>query len=115
MGVCLNPTTPASAIESIIEQIDMVLVMSVWPGFGGQAFIDDVLPKVTELRRRLRPDQRLEIDGGVDITTITRAAAAGADTFVAGTAIFGTPNPPAAMRRLHELAVQSALGSVARA
>ncbi|MDO8631837.1 MAG: ribulose-phosphate 3-epimerase [Phycisphaerales bacterium] len=109
-GVCLNPTTPIRAIEPILNSVDLVLVMSVWPGFGGQTFIADVLPKVSDLRRRLRPDQRLEIDGGIDENTIVSAARAGADTFVAGTAIFRTPDPPAAMRRLQALA-DSAAGS----
>jgi ribulose-phosphate 3-epimerase len=103
-GVCLNPATPIRAIEPILESVDLVLVMSVWPGFSGQKFIADVLPKVSELRKRLRPDQRLEIDGGIDENTIAAAAQAGADTFVAGTAIFGTPDPPAAMKRLQQLA-----------
>ena len=105
VGVSLNPTTPALAIATILEVVDVVLVMSVWPGFGGQTFIHDVLPKVEELSRRLRPDQRLEIDGGIDGDTIGAAAEAGADTFVAGTAIFRQPDPPAAMARLHQLAL----------
>lgn len=108
VGVSLNPTTPVSAIEPILDGVDMVLVMSVWPGFGGQKFINDVLPKVTELRRLLTEHQRLEIDGGVDAATIGPAAMAGADTFVVGAAVFGTPDPPAAMNRLHHLAEQGA-------
>ncbi len=107
VGVCLNPTTPISAIESILDSVDLVLVMSVWPGFGGQSFISDVLPKVTELHKRLAEHQRLEIDGGIDPATIGAAAAAGADTFVAGSAIFGTPDPVAAMLKLHRLAVEA--------
>lgn len=107
VGVSLNPTTPATAIDRILPEVDMVLIMSVWPGFGGQAFIRDVLPKVEELSRRLRPDQRLEIDGGIDVDTIGAAAEAGADTFVAGTAIFRQPDPPAAMASLHRLAVSA--------
>lgn len=103
-GVSLNPTTPFSSIEPILDSVDLVLIMSVWPGFGGQKFIADVLPKVTELRRRLRPDQRLQIDGGIDTSTIAAAARAGADTFVAGTAIFRTPAPIEAMRSLERLA-----------
>ncbi len=103
-GVSLNPTTPASAIESIIHDVDLVLVMSVWPGFGGQKFIADVLPKVRELRARLAPHQRLQIDGGIDPTTIAAAAEAGADTFVAGTAVFGQPDPAAAMQALEQMA-----------
>ena len=104
VGVALNPTTPVSAIESILDQVDMVVVMSVWPGFGGQKFIHDVLEKVAELSRRLAPHQRLQIDGGVDTATIGAAAAAGADTFVAGTAVFRQPQPAAAMAELERLA-----------
>jgi ribulose-phosphate 3-epimerase len=115
VGVSINPGTPVSSIEAILDDVDLVLVMSVWPGFGGQAFMPEVLDKVRALRTRLRPNQRLQIDGGVDAKTIGDCAAAGADTFVAGTAIFGTPDPPAAMKRLHELAVQSAHGSVPHA
>ena len=113
VGVSLNPTTPVSTVESILDGVDMVLVMSVWPGFGGQSFISDVLPKVAELRERLAEHQRLQIDGGIDAATIGPAAAAGADTFVAGTAVFGTPDPAAAMLELHRLAV-SAVGSRAK-
>jgi ribulose-phosphate 3-epimerase len=103
-GVSINPTTPVSAIESILDTVDLVLVMSVWPGFGGQKFMGEVLDKVRDLRTRLRPDQRLEIDGGIDPQTIGAAAAAGADTFVAGTAVFGTDDPSTAMGRLLDLA-----------
>jgi len=110
-GVALNPTTPVQAIEPILESVDLVLVMSVWPGFGGQKFITDVLDKVRQLRGRLRPEQRLEIDGGVDPDTIEAAAEAGVDTFVAGTAVFGQSDPLAAMRRLHELAVAARSGN----
>lgn len=105
VGVSLNPTTPMSAIESILDAVDMVLVMSVWPGFSGQTFISDVLPKVEELRRRLGKHQRLEIDGGIDTETIVLAARAGVDTFVAGSAIFGAPDPPGALAELQELAL----------
>ncbi len=107
VGVSLNPTTPASSIESILDDLDLVLVMSVWPGFGGQKFIVDVLPKVRELRDRLKPHQRLEIDGGIDMNTIGDAAAAGVDTFVAGTAVFGQPDPPRAMLELQRVARES--------
>jgi ribulose-phosphate 3-epimerase len=104
VGVALNPGTPVSAVEPILPAVDLVLVMSVWPGFGGQAFIGDVLGKVAELRRHLGPHQRLEIDGGIDPTTIEAAVAAGADTLVAGSAIFGRPDPPVAMEELKHLA-----------
>jgi ribulose-phosphate 3-epimerase len=111
VGVCLNPTTPAAAIDAIAATVDLVLVMSVWPGFGGQSFIEDVLPKLRALRGRLRPDQRLEIDGGIDAQTIGRASAAGADTFVAGTAVFRAPDPPAAFHELTRLARAAAQSS----
>ena len=107
VGVSLNPSTPVSAITNFLDHVDLVLVMSVWPGFGGQSFIPDVLNKVKELHTRLGPHQRLQIDGGIDDKTIGLAAAAGADTFVAGTAIFGTSDPPQAMQRLHQLAIQA--------
>jgi len=107
-GIVMNPTTPAEAVFDVLPDVEMVLVMSVWPGFGGQKFIVDVLPKVAELRRRLRPDQRLEIDGGIHAGTIEQAAKAGADTFVAGTSVFGQPDPAAAMRELQRLAEQAA-------
>jgi len=113
VGVSINPGTAVSAIEGILGDVDLVLVMSVWPGFGGQSFIPDVLDKVKELHARLGSHQRLQIDGGIDDKTIGPAAAAGADTFVAGTAIFGTPDPPQAMRQLHQLAVQAAKRSIA--
>ncbi|MCO6439231.1 MAG: ribulose-phosphate 3-epimerase [Phycisphaerae bacterium] len=107
VGVSLNPTTPAEAIAAIVEKVDLVLVMSVWPGFGGQSFMAEVVPKVEALRKRLRPDQRLEIDGGIDARTIAQASAAGADTFVAGTAVFGKPEPLAAMLELRRLAEEA--------
>ena len=104
VGVCVNPTTEPAAIESVIADVDMVLVMSVWPGFGGQRFIDDVLPKVAKIRNRLADQQRLEIDGGIDANTVTLAVAAGADTLVAGSAIFGKPDPAEAFQELTRLA-----------
>jgi len=113
VGVCLNPTTEIDAVESILEDVDMVLVMSVWPGFGGQSFIRDVLPKTEALRRRLGPHQRLEIDGGIGPGTIEAAARAGADTFVAGTAVFGQANPAGAVRHLDDLATAAARGRTA--
>jgi ribulose-phosphate 3-epimerase len=103
VGISLNPDTPASAVEAVLDRVNMVLVMSVWPGFGGQKFLDQVLPKCGELRDRLRPDQRLEIDGGLDPETITRAVQAGCDTIVAGSAIFGRPDPAAAWIQLQKL------------
>ncbi len=114
VGVSLNPATPVKAIEPIVDSVDMVLVMSVWPGFGGQVFMAEVLPKVTELRSRLREDQRLEIDGGIDLDTVGPAAAAGADTLVAGTAVFRAMNPCVALGELHRFALAAIRGAEAR-
>ncbi|NOX57345.1 MAG: ribulose-phosphate 3-epimerase [Planctomycetes bacterium] len=110
VGVAINPTTNVDAIESVLPSVDLVLVMSVWPGFGGQSFIDDVLPKVEQLHGMLSHNQRLEIDGGIDPTTIAKAAAAGADTFVAGTSIFGSPDSAEAYRNLCKCAAEAASG-----
>ena len=98
-GLVLNPGTPATAVEPLLEAIDMVLVMSVNPGFGGQAFISSSLDKVATLRRMIDSsgrEIRLEIDGGIKVDNIGAAARAGADTFVAGSAVFGVPATDAA-------------------
>lgn len=90
-GVVLNPATPISAIDHVMDLVDLVLVMSVNPGFGGQKFIDSQLAKISELRRRIDATGRaidLEVDGGIDRYTAPRAIAAGADVLVAGTASF---------------------------
>lgn len=94
-GLVFNPATPLDHLDYVLEKIDMVLLMSVNPGFGGQKFIPYVLDKLRDARRII--DQsgyaiRLEIDGGVKVDNIREIAEAGADTFVAGSAIFGTPN-----------------------
>lgn len=92
-GLVFNPATPVDYLRHVVEQLDMVLLMSVNPGFGGQKFIPYVLDKLREVRAIIdRSDRniRLEIDGGVKIDNIGQIAAAGADTFVAGSAIFGT-------------------------
>ena len=103
-GVTLNPGTPASAIAPVVEAVDLVLVMSVWPGFGGQSFIASALDKLREIRTLLRPEQRLEVDGGIGPATVAAAARAGADTLVAGSAVFGRSDPAAAMNELQALA-----------
>ena len=90
-GVSLNPATPAKMLEYVLEDIDLVLVMSVNPGFGGQSFIDSQLRKIEAVRKsidKLGKDIRLEVDGGIDVATAPRAIAAGADVLVAGTATF---------------------------
>jgi len=94
-GLVFNPATPLTWLEHVIEDLDMVLVMSVNPGFGGQKFIDSALVKLRQARQMIDQsgwDIRLEIDGGVKVENIGEIAAAGADTFVAGSAIFGTDN-----------------------
>ncbi len=107
VGISINPDTPVSAIQDVIPEVDLVLVMSVWPGFGGQSFISDVLTKVAQLKPLLKQEQRLEIDGGIDPTTIGAAVAAGADTLVAGSAVFGQPDPVAALKKLEQHAASS--------
>jgi ribulose-phosphate 3-epimerase len=90
-GIVLNPGTPASEVEHLLPQVDLVLVMTVQPGFGGQPFRRDMLPKLTQLytwRRERKLLFRLEVDGGIDVATATECRAAGADTFVAGTSFF---------------------------
>ncbi|HOA72458.1 MAG TPA: ribulose-phosphate 3-epimerase [Phycisphaerae bacterium] len=104
VAVCLNPDTPPAAIESIVSEVDMVLVMSVWPGFGGQKFMPSAVDKLRQVRAMLRPDQRLEVDGGIAPATIADCARAGADTLVAGSAVFGQPDPAGAMHELQRLA-----------
>lgn len=104
-GLSLNPATPVSAVDYLLGEIDLVLVMSVNPGFGGQVFIESKLDKVTELRRRIDETGRtvdLEIDGGINFETAPRAIAAGADVLVAGTATFtgGPGEYEANIRRL---------------
>jgi ribulose-phosphate 3-epimerase len=94
-GVVINPGTTVNSIESILAKIDIVLVMSVEPGFGGQHFMPEVLPKVQQIREWIDAQQlscQIEIDGGIDQDTIASAYAAGVDVFVAGTAIYGHPN-----------------------
>jgi len=91
-GLVLNPASPLNWLDHVLDKIDMVLLMSVNPGFGGQSFIPSALPKIARVRElitRSRREIRLEVDGGVKVDNIAAVAAAGADTFVAGSAIFG--------------------------
>lgn len=104
VGLAVNPHTTLHHVWPVLDKLDLVLIMSVFPGFGGQNFIPEVLDKVRELRPRLRPDQRLEIDGGIHAGTIALAAEAGVDTFVAGTAIFAENDRPAMIAELRRLA-----------
>ena len=91
-GVSINPATPVNTLEAILDAIDLVLVMTVNPGFGGQSFIESCLPKIEALRQMIDArglEIELEVDGGVKADNINRIAAAGADVFVAGSAVFG--------------------------
>ncbi len=104
-GLAINPETPYDAIDPFLDRADLVLVMTVHPGFGGQGFIEEVVPKIARVRRQL--DQRglaadLEVDGGIDEETAPIVVRAGARVLVAGSAIFGAPKPWEAARRIRE-------------
>lgn len=105
-GVSINPATPVSALEEILPFIDMVLIMSVNPGFGGQSFIETSLKKIKKLREmadELNPDLIIEVDGGVSVKTIRSIIDAGADVLVAGSAVFKFENPADGVRSLIEV------------
>jgi len=100
-GLVFNPATPLVWLDHALEKVDLVLLMSVNPGFGGQQFIPSVLPKIAEARRRIAATGRdiwLEVDGGIKVENIGEVAGAGADTFVAGSAIFGAKDYAATIR-----------------
>jgi len=103
VGITLNPATPVERLWPALDHVDVVLVMSVVPGFSGQKFMPEVLPKVREVKKRLRPDQRVEIDGGINASTIAQAAEAGVDWFVVASAIFDKPDRRAAITELRAL------------
>jgi ribulose-phosphate 3-epimerase len=106
-SMALKPATPIEPYEDLLPELDMVLLMTVEPGFGGQSFLDMVLPKIRRTRKLLdRHGLRLwlQIDGGVSAATIERCADAGADVFVAGSAVYGADDPAEAVRALRELA-----------
>ena len=108
-GVVLNPATPLGCLEEALHFVDYVLVMSVNPGFGGQRFIATSIDKLRRLRRIIderRLNVRIEIDGGIDLENIAKVVAAGAEIIVAGSAIFGRPDPEVALRELREATVQ---------
>ena len=110
-GMALRPATPVEPYEELLPELDMLLVMTVEPGFGGQAFLDLCLPKIRRARALLDRhglDLRLQVDGGVSLETIERCAEAGADTFVAGSAVFGADDPGAMVETLRELAEAAA-------
>ncbi len=105
-AVTLNPSTPICTLEDIIDELDMVLLMSVNPGFGGQSFIDNIVAKLTRLRKLIADSGSkaiVEIDGGVNLSTGRLLADAGADAIVAGSAVFGAPDPKSMIASLKSL------------
>jgi ribulose-phosphate 3-epimerase len=110
-GLALNPDTPFEAVEPYLDQVDLVLCMTVFPGFGGQSFIADVMPTVSKVRAAVQADGLaldIEVDGGIDPETAPVAARAGANVFVAGSAVFGHPRPWEAAE-----AIRAAIGQTA--
>lgn len=109
-GLVFNPATPLDWLDYTLEKLDLVLLMSVNPGFGGQKFIPGVLPKIAEVRRRvdaLGRNVRIEVDGGIKVDNIGAVGRAGADTFVAGSAIFGSPDYAATIRAMRAALIPS--------
>ena len=104
VGVTLNPETPVESVEKVAPLCDMVLVMTVHAGFGGQSFIDEAAQKCKRIRQIVGPDVRIQVDGGIEVSTVAIAQSYGADTFVAGNAIFGKQDRAAAI-----LAIQQAM------
>ncbi|HEY6904275.1 MAG TPA: ribulose-phosphate 3-epimerase [Candidatus Acidoferrales bacterium] len=109
-GAAINPATPVAMLAEVLDKVDTVLVMSVNPGFGGQRFITGAFEKIRQLnqwRARYNLGFRIEVDGGVDAENAAELAQAGANTLVAGTSIFHTPDPAAAARQMRKLATQA--------
>jgi ribulose-phosphate 3-epimerase len=107
VGLAVNPPTSISEVQPYLDKIDLLLVMTVNPGFGGQSFIHECLPKVQQAdawRRERKLNYRLEVDGGINNDTVAECARAGADTFVAGTALFRKPNMAAAIKKMRKSA-----------
>lgn len=101
-GICLNPETPVEAIRAVAPLCDMVLVMTVHPGFGGQQFMPDAAKKVVQVREIVGPNIRIEVDGGIDPQTVATVVSYGADTLVAGNAIFGQSDRIAAINAIRD-------------
>lgn len=104
VGITLKPGTAVGALSKWIEHVDMVLLMSVEPGFGGQSFMPESIARAKALKAMMRDDQRLEIDGGIDVHTAPGVIAAGVDTLVAGSAVFGKTDPIAAIKNIAGIA-----------
>lgn len=108
-GLAIKPSTPIEVVEDLLDDIDMILVMTVEPGFGGQSFMESMMPKVVKAREWLRQknltDTWLQVDGGISLNTIHTAYLAGADTFVAGSAVYKSSDPAAMIQMLREEAL----------
>lgn len=111
VGLAVNPPTPIAAVRPWLKQIDLLLVMTVNPGFGGQAFIEETVPKIQQAhawRRELGLSYRIQVDGGIDFNTVRECARAGADTMVSGTTLFAARGLRRAIQKLRRLAQQHA-------
>lgn len=106
VGLSLNPATEATPLMPYLDQVDMVLAMTVVPGFGGQSFMESVLPKITQIRQGAPDSLRIQVDGGLNTTTIRMAVDAGADTIVAGTTVFRADDPAEAIQSLRDAATR---------
>jgi ribulose-phosphate 3-epimerase len=111
-GMALRPATPVEPYVDLLPELDMLLLMTVEPGFGGQGFLDVVLPKIRRAKEAIGDlDVWLQVDGGVSESTIERCAEAGADVFVAGNAVYGAADPAAAVERLRDAAQRASASS----
>ncbi len=109
-GLALKPATPASAVEPYLEKLDMVLVMTVEPGFGGQSFMENMCPKIAEIRSKCKAkglDTLIQVDGGIAESTVAKVAFAGANCLVAGSAVFGAEDPEKAIKVIRTIAEDS--------
>ena len=109
VGLAINPPTAIEKVKPFLEKVDLLLVMTVNPGFGGQSFIEECVPKIQQVyewRETMGLDFRIEVDGGVDLKTAAECARAGANTFVAGSALFGQRSLTRAVKKMHKVATQ---------
>jgi ribulose-phosphate 3-epimerase len=113
-GMALKPATPVEPYADLLGELDMLLLMTVEPGFGGQSFLDVVLPKIRRARQLVRDGEHrlwVQVDGGVDVDTIARCAEAGADVFVAGSSVYGADDAAGAVQQLRRTAEQATAGA----
>ena len=111
VGLAINPPTPIAAVEPYLKKIDLLLIMTVNPGFGGQPFIEETIPKVQQAatwRRERKLSYRIEVDGGINNETAAECARVGADTFVSGSSLFGKRNLKAAVKKMRQLVTEEA-------